>query len=171
MNRYLGYLFFSTGLLSAMVLVKLWVIPFTLWHLFPQTDLMSRLYEVFIMAFGGVTFLLFIVLGYLGKHAFHIDLSKHLLLHFMIQLPFGMHALLQEVTDASPLLGVARVFAEGWCGLVGEPTRLLFMVYPWTDIFAIIASFIFLSIGRTIEIVDEDRRWIQQRQKIKVGRV
>lgn len=154
-----------------MVLVKLWVIPFTLWHLFPQTDLMSRLYEVFIMAFGGVTFLLFIVLGYLGKHAFHIDLSKHLLLHFMIQLPFGMHALLQEVTDASPLLGVARVFAEGWCGLVGEPTRLLFMVYPWTDIFAIIASFIFLSIGRTIEIVDEDRRWIQQRQKIKVGRV
>ncbi|RXT13923.1 hypothetical protein [Ammoniphilus sp. CFH 90114] len=171
MNRYLGYLFFSTGLLSTMVLVKLWVIPFTLWHLFPQNDLVSRLYEVLIMGFGGVTFLLFIVLGYLGKHAFHINLSKHLFLHFVIQFPFAMHAILQEVTDARPLIGVARVFAEGWCGLIAEPTRLLFMVYPWTDIFAIFASFVFLSIGRTIDIVDEDKDWIGQRKRIKVGRV
>ncbi len=171
MIRLLYYLVLSIGSISAMVLIKLWVVPFTLWHLFPQTDLVSRLYEVLIMAFGGVTFLLFIIQGYAGKHFFQLSRSSHLLLHFTIQLPFGLHAYIQEITGDAEMIGWIDTFAEGWCGLIAEPTRLMLLVYPWTDIFAIVASFVFLVIGRTIEIVDEDKRWQKQRNHVKVGRI
>lgn len=171
MNRLLNYLVLSIAVITAMVLIKLWVVPFTLWHLFPQTDLVSRLYEVLIMAFGGVTLLLFIIQGYVGKHFFQLSRSSHLLLHFTIQLPFGLHAYIQEVSENPEMIGWTHSFAEGWCGLIAEPTRLMLLVYPWTDIFAIVASFVFLAIGRTIEIVDEDKLWQKQRNHVKVGRI
>lgn len=69
------------------------------------------------------------------------------------------------------MMGWGQVFTEGWYGLMAEPTRLIFMVYPWTDIFAIAASFVFLAIGRTIEIVDEGRLWEQTQNRMKVGRI
>lgn len=154
-----------------MVLIKLWVIPFVLWHLFPQTDLISKLYEVFIMAIGGVTFLLFIIQGYIGKHFFHFKWGTHLFLNFIIQLPFAIHAYLEGSMKTSLMMGWDQVFIEGWYGLVAEPTRLIFMVYPWTDIFAIVASFIFIAIGRTIDIADEEYSWEPTRKRMKVGKI
>jgi len=159
------------GLLSLMVFIKLWIIPYVLGNLFPQTDLISKLYEVFIMVCGGITFLLFIIQGYIGKHLCRFHWMTHFLLNFLIQLPFMMHALYEEIKRTPMLMGWGQVFTEGWYGLMAEPTRLIFMVYPWTDIFAIVASFIFLAIGRTIEIVDEDRLWKQTRNRVKVGRI
>jgi hypothetical protein len=169
LRRQLTYLSLSACLLTIMVLIKLWIVPFALWSLFPQTDLISRLYEVLIMGFGAVTFLLFIVLGYVGKHTFQIGFWQHLFLHFILQSPFAIHAFLHQIMETEAL-GFSTIFADGWCGLIAEPTRLLFMVYPWTDIFAILASFAFLSIGRKIEITDEEKFGVQGRNRIKVGK-
>ncbi|HJV44558.1 MAG TPA: hypothetical protein VJ824_02400 [Bacillota bacterium] len=170
MRHQLTYLFISTGLLSVMVLVKLWVVPFALWKLFPQTDLISRLYEVIIMGFGGVTFLMYIVLGYIGKHVFHIRYLGHLFLYFILQSPFALHIFFRQIMEKQTV-GFMAIFADGWCGLIAEPTRLMFMVYPWTDAFAIITSFIFLSIGRKIEIKDEQIHNHRMGNQIKVGKI
>jgi len=167
LQRSLIYLALSIGMITVLVAIKLWIIPFSLWQLFPQNDLVSRLYEVFIMAMGGVTFLSFIVLGYIGKNTFHFEFIHHVTLHFLLQLPFAFHAFLQEISfDLNGYLSGMTIFSNGWSGLIAEPTRLIFMVYPWTDIFAIVASFVFLTIGRTIEIVDEDQS-TKQRMRIK----
>jgi len=171
LKRYVYYLCLTMGLMSFMVFIKLWLIPFVLGNLFPQTDLVSKLYEVLIMVFGGITFLLFIIQGYIGKHFFQFHWTTHFLLNFLIQLPFAMHALYEELRRTSMMMGWGQVFTEGWYGLMAEPTRLIFMVYPWTDIFAIAASFVFLAIGRTIEIVDEGRLWEQTQNRMKVGRI
>ncbi|MBP1933430.1 hypothetical protein [Ammoniphilus resinae] len=166
MQRSLIYLVMSIGVITALVVIKLWVIPFSLWHLFPQNDLVSRLYEVFIMAIGGMTFLSFIVLGYIGKNTFHFGFLHHLMLHFLLQLPFAFFAFLEELSLTTSHLNGLMIFSNSWSGLIAEPTRLIFMVYPWTDIFALVASFVFLSIGRSIEIVDEDQV-TNQRMRLK----
>lgn len=154
-----------------MVLMKMWVIPYILANLFPQTDLTSKLYEIFIMIFGGVTFLFFIILGYAGKHFLKFQWTTHFFLNFLIQFPFALHALYEEMNSTSLLMGWGQVFTESWYGLMAEPTRLIFMVYPWTDLFAIVASFVFIAIGRNIEIVDEGRLWQQTRNRMKAGRI
>jgi hypothetical protein len=171
MNKHLIYLCLSIIFLSTMVLVKLWIIPYMLLHLFPQSDLVSKINEVSIMVVGGLTFLLFMILGYIGKHIFSMSLKGHLGLHFVIQIPFIIHAFLQQALQKDNSMGLLHVFAEGWCGLIAEPTRLLFMVYPWTDAAAILSSFFFLGLGRSIEIVDEDMKWKDRNHKIKARQV
>lgn len=165
MKYRLLYLLLSLALVTSLVLVKVWIVPYFLWILFPSSEFVSKLYEIFLMAFGGVTALLFITLGYIGKHFFHIGNLTHLFLHFFIQLPFTVHAFLQEMSVSHITLGLAR-FADGWCGLIAEPTRLLFMVYPWTDVFAIGLSFLLLVVGRIIEIVDEEYP-LRNRRKVE----
>ncbi|RKD25725.1 hypothetical protein BEP19_01930 [Ammoniphilus oxalaticus] len=171
MRKYIVYLCLTIGLLSLMVFIKIWVIPFLLWNLFPQNDLISKIYEVMIILFGGCAFLLFTLQGYLGKRVFQFHWSTHFLLHSIVQLPFALHVLFEGLRKSRLMLDWGHVFTEGWYGLLAEPTRLILMAYHGTDVFAIAASFLFLALGRKIEIADEQQLWDQARKRMKVGRV
>lgn len=168
MRKCVLYLCLTIGLLSILVFAKLWLIPFFIWNIFPQNDLMSKIYEVLIIAFGGIAFLLFIILGYIGKRLFQFSRGIHLALHFMAHLPFAARALSAEPEAASSMLDV---FVQGWSGLLAEPARLVFMEYDKIDALSIVASFLFIAIGRKIEIVDEQQRWRHTKNQMKAGRV
>src|SRR5699024_6257103 len=109
---------------------------------------------------------LFMIQGYIGKHIFKFSWSIHLLLHFLVQLPFTWHVIVARLRDTP---WVVDVFMAGWYGLIAEPTRLILMIYSGTDAVSLIASFIFVAMGRKVEIADEQQIWEQARNRIKVG--
>jgi hypothetical protein len=164
------YVYFSIITLSIVIMFKLWIVPYVLTTLFSHSDLVSRVYEIFIMFTGVTTLLLMIFLGYLGRHLYDLSLAQQATLNGLIQTPYLIHILAESPSINGDSVGFLSIFAEAWYGLVAEPIRFLFMVYPWTDIFALLLGFVCLSIGRFIEIVDEDSIQLHKKQPKKVGR-
>ncbi|WP_205628877.1 hypothetical protein, partial [Acinetobacter baumannii] len=68
----------------------------------------------------------------------------------ILQAPFFLHGWLKMQEIVPREYTFLYSFAEGWCSLLAEPIRLLFFVYPWTDVIAVLASLALVLLGRFI---------------------
>ncbi|WP_047152613.1 hypothetical protein [Aneurinibacillus tyrosinisolvens] len=137
--------------IAGLVWLKIWLFPYLLWRTLSASDAGAIVYEMLILILGALTFIVYVALGHLGKYHFYLSRGQHLLATLLIQAPFFLHGWLKiQHIDPKKVTALYQ-FAEGWCSLLAEPIRLLFFVYPWTDIIAVFLSFFLVLVGRAIE--------------------
>ncbi|GAB7387530.1 hypothetical protein BSNK01_13670 [Bacillaceae bacterium] len=140
---------------GVMVTIKMIVLPYVIWQIFPLSDLGATIYEICIMSFGGLTACLYLYLGYLAKRKYALSLLSHIGSYLLVQFPFVSYALLKQAAVQPERIVSFFRWAEEWVGLLAEPARLLFMVYPWTDFFALLFGLCLTVAGRRVELAAE----------------
>ncbi|MFT9847581.1 hypothetical protein [Aneurinibacillus sp. REN35] len=135
---------------AVLVIVKIWLFPYLLHRLFPESDTGALVYEMLVLSLGGVTLVLYMFLGHYGKYRAYLSRRAQMGVVLFLQAPFFLHGWLKMQEIAPQKYTLLYSFAEGWCSLLAEPIRLLFFVYPWTDAIAVLASFTLVLLGRFI---------------------
>lgn len=141
---------------SILVICKVWFFPYVLHRTLAIGDLGALLYEMGILILGSAALIMYVLLGHIGKYRFRLGRRRQLSVALLLQTPFFLHGWLKMASVNPRTITPLYEFAEGWCSLIAEPIRLLFFVYPWTDIIAVTLSLLLVWIGRGLRTEIDD---------------
>lgn len=153
MLRYGGL---CSSVIAILVVCKVWIFPYMLHRMLAIGDLGALLYEMGILVLGSTALIMYVLLGHIGKYHFRLGRRHQLACVLMLQLPFFLHGWLKMMSVSPHMMTPLYEFAEGWCSLIAEPIRLLFFVYPWTDVIAVTLSLLLVWIGRGLRTEMDD---------------
>lgn len=159
------YSMLCISVVSILVICKVWFFPYVLHRALAVSDLGALLYEMSILILGSTALIVYVLLGHIGKYYFRLGRRRQLSVALLLQFPFFLHGGLKMASVSPRTVTPLYEFAEGWCSLIAEPIRLLFFVYPWTDITAVILGMLLIWVGRGLRTEIDDFFFFWERKK------
>ncbi|SEN28339.1 hypothetical protein [Lihuaxuella thermophila] len=137
--------------LSAIIVLKIWVFPFFISIWFPADDLAAMLQEWTVIMVGIITCFIYLGLGSSAKHVY--QLSKR-------------EAAAVFLTVHFPVVLWAGELYETWVGLIKDLVQLFLSPSSLYGIYFLTACFALFLLGRGIRVKDEQ----QMNDKVLVKR-
>jgi hypothetical protein len=128
--------------LSAIIVLKIWVFPFFISIWFPTDDLAAMLQQWTAIMVGIITCFIYLGLGSSAKHVYQLSKREAAAVFFAVHLP--------GVLWAGKLYGT-------WVGLVEDLVRLFLSQFTFYGIYFFMVCFGLFLLGRGIRVRDEEQ--------------
>lgn len=127
--------------LSAIIVLKIWVFPFFISIWFPTDDLAAMLQEWTVIMVGIITCFIYLGLGSSAKHVYQLSKREAAAVFLAVHLP---------------VLWPGKLY-ETWVDLFGDLVRLFLSQFTFYGAYFLLASFGLFLLGRGIRVRDQEQ--------------